>query len=164
MNVISSRVRSDFQQVRFRAILNRIWGIVSGQPAGLLPFDGIKKKCRIGNSVYRGIRTVKLKQIIGSLNRPRDFDRSFRPTRDAAFQRWQSVDYAFYKDIHLPPVELYKVGEIYFVVDGHHRISVARKQGQVFIEAEVREFNTKVDITPGVKAKELEMPCALPAV
>jgi hypothetical protein len=51
------------------------------------------------------------------------------------------VDCAFHKDIALPPVELYKVGEIYFVVDGHHRISVARNQGQVFIEADVREFN-----------------------
>lgn len=162
MNVISTRVRSDFQQVRFRAILNRIWEVVSGRPTGLLPFDEIKKKCRMGNSVYRGIRTIKLRQIIGSLNRPRDFDRSFRPTSDAASQRWQRVDCAFYKDIHLPPVVLYKVGEVYFVVDGHHRISVARQQGQVFIEAEVREFNKMVGITPSMKQKELEMPCTSP--
>jgi hypothetical protein len=141
MNVISTRAHSDFQRARFRAMLNRVWGAVAGQPTGLLPFEEIKKKCQLGNSVYRGIRTIKLEQIIGSLNREQDFDRSFRPTSDNAFWRWRSVDCAFHKDIALPPVELYKVGEIYFVVDGHHRISVARNQGQVFIEADVREFN-----------------------
>jgi hypothetical protein len=141
MNDISARARSEFQHVRFRAMLNRIWGIVAGQPTGLLSFDEIRKKCQTGTSVYRGIRTIKLEKIIGSLNREQDFDRSFRPTSDNAFWRWRSVDCAFHKDIPLPPVELYKVGEIYFVVDGHHRISVARNQGQVFIEADVREFN-----------------------
>ena len=62
--------------------------------------------------------------------------------------------------IGLPAIVLYKVGEVYFVVDGHHRVSVARKQGQVFIDADVREFNTGVKITSNMKMKDLELLCA----
>ncbi len=64
---------------------------------------------------------------------------------------------AFYEDINLPPVVLYKVGEVYFVVDGHHRVSVAREQGQEFIDAEVRECATRVNITPELKPEDLEI-------
>jgi hypothetical protein len=52
---------------------------------------------------------------------------------------------------------LYKVGEVYFVVDGHHRVSVAREQGQIYIEAEVRECATRVNITPNIKPEDLEI-------
>jgi hypothetical protein len=67
------------------------------------------------------------------------------------------VDRAFYEDIHLPPVVLYKVGEVYFVVDGHHRVSVAREQGQEFIEAEIRECATRISISPDIKPEDLEI-------
>ena len=76
-------------------------------------------------------------RIVGSLNRYHQFDRAFLPVEDRIGSRWQNVDRAFYEEISLPPVVLYKVGQVYFVVDGHHRVSVAREQGQEFIEAEV---------------------------
>jgi hypothetical protein len=93
--------------------------------------------------------------IIGSLNRYQEFDRAFLPVEDHLASRWQNVDLAFYKDISLPPVLLYKVGQVYFVVDGHHRVSVAREQGQKFIDAEVRECATKVNITPDIRPEDL---------
>jgi hypothetical protein len=97
-----------------------------------------------------------VEQIAGSLNRYHEFDRAFLPKEDQLASRWQKVDRAFYQDVHLPPVVLYKVGEVYFVVDGHHRVSVAREQGQEFIEAEVRECATRVNITPDIKPKTLK--------
>jgi hypothetical protein len=96
-------------------------------------------------------------QIAGSLNRYHEFDRVFLPASDNLANRWQSVNRAFYQDISLPPVVLYKVGQVYFVVDGHHRVSVAREQGQLFIEADVRECSTRVNITADLKPEDLEI-------
>ncbi len=115
----------------------------------------MKAKLHIGGPIYRGVQTVRVDQIVGSLNRYHQFDRAFLPVEDQIASRWQSIDRAFYKDISLPPVLLYKVGQVYFVVDGHHRVSVAREQGQEFIEAEVRECATKVNITPDLKPEDL---------
>jgi hypothetical protein len=103
------------------------------------------------------MKTVRVDQIAGSLNRYHEFDRAFLPKEDQLANRWQKVDRAFYEDIHLPPVVLYKVGQVYFVVDGHHRVSVAREQGQEFIEAEVRECATRVNITPDIRPEDLEI-------
>jgi len=160
MDTLSSRVRSDFNWARSLAMLNRFWNLLSGKPTELLSFDEIKRIKCVGVSVYRGINIVELKQVIGSLNRHHEFDRAFRPFSSVSPERWGSVNRAFYEGVSLPVVVLYKVGEVYFVVDGHHRVSVARKQGQIFIDAEVREFNTSVKITPGVKVKDLELLCA----
>jgi hypothetical protein len=162
MDIISSQILSDYNQARFEAILNRIWHRVTGQPTNLLSFDEIKQRVRIGVPIYRGVKTVKLDQIVGSLNRHKEFDRDFRPTNDNTSWRWKNVNRAFYDDISLLPVELYKIGEIYFVVDGHHRVSVARKHGQVFIDGEVREYSTRVKFTPELKLKDLDMLKTIP--
>ena len=151
----SDRVRSDFSRARRKAFLNRIRSLISGRPTTLLSYDDVKATLHIGGPIYRGIRTVRVDQIIGSLNRYHQFDRAFLPVEDRIASRWQSVDRAFYKEVSLPPIVLYKVGQVYFVVDGHHRVSVAREQGQEFIEAEVRECSTKVNISPDLRPEDL---------
>jgi len=154
---LASRVKSDFARARFKAFLNRARGILAGQPATLLSYEDIKEKLCIGGPVYRGIKTVPVEKIAGSLNRYQQFDRAFLPLEDQSADRWENIDRAFYKEINLPPVVLYKVGEVYFVVDGHHRLSVAREQGQKFIDADVRECSTRVNITPELKPEDLEI-------
>jgi hypothetical protein len=154
---LSERVRADYSRARFKAFLNRVKAIISGQPNNLLSYDQVKEKLHIGGPIYRGIQTVRIDQIVGSLNRYHQFDRAFLPLQDDTASRWQRVNLAFYKEIDLPPVVLYKVGEVYFVVDGHHRVSVAREKGQEFIEAEVRECATRVNITPDLKPEDLEI-------
>ncbi|HJR80664.1 MAG TPA: hypothetical protein VJ821_11370 [Anaerolineales bacterium] len=151
----SEQARADFQRARFKAFVNRLWGTLSGQPTTLLSYDEIKEKLRIGGPIYRGVQTVRVDQIAGSLNRYHEFDRVFLPVSDKLATRWQSVNRAFYQEISLPPVVLYKVGQVYFVVDGHHRVSVAREQGQIYIEAEVRECATRVNITPDIRLEDL---------
>ncbi len=154
---LASRVRADYNRARTKAFLNRIWSVVSGKPLQLLSYDEVREKLHIGGPIYRGVKTVRVDQIAGSLNRYMAFDRAFLPVQDDTASRWQRVNRAFYEEISLPPVVLYKVGKVYFVVDGHHRVSVAREQGQEFIEAEVRECATRVNITPDLKPDDLEI-------
>lgn len=154
---LNSMTQADFGRARFKSFINQVFAVLSGQRNNLLSYDEVKEKLRIGGPLYRGVQTVRVDQIVGSLNRYHEFDRAFLPKEDQLAERWQKVDRAFYEDIHLPPVVLYKVGEIYFVVDGHHRVSVAREQKQEFIEAEVRECATRVNITPNIKPEDLEI-------
>ena len=154
-DIISEQARSDFQKARFKAFMNRAWATLSGKPTTLLSYDEIKEKLHIGGPIYRGVKTVLVDQIAGSLNRYHEFDNVFLPASDQLADRWQSVNRDFYQEISLPPVVLYKVGQVYFVVDGHHRVSVARQQGQIYIEAEVRECATRVNITADIQPEDL---------
>jgi hypothetical protein len=155
---LSSRVRADFSKARFKSFVNQAMAVLSGQhPTTLLSYDEIKEKLHIGGPIYRGVKTIRVDQIAGSLNRYHEFDRAFLPKDDQLASRWQKVDRAFYQDVNLPPVVLYKVGDVYFVVDGHHRVSVAREKGQEFIDAEVRECATRVNITANIKPEDLEI-------
>jgi hypothetical protein len=84
-----------------------------------------------------GRTVVAVEKIVGSVGRSEDFDGDFLPIRRSLGERWKRVDRAFHRGVQLPPVELYKLGGRYFVLDGNHRISVARYQGVEWIEAEV---------------------------
>ena len=91
----SEQARVDFQRARFKAFVNRLWGTLSGQPTTLLSYDEIKEKLHIGGPIYRGMQTVRVDQIAGSLNRYHEFDRVFLPASDKLAPRWQSVNRAF---------------------------------------------------------------------
>lgn len=157
LDEISARVQADFARARSKAFLNDVLALFSRQRNNLLSYDQVKEKLHIGGPIHRGIRTVEISRIVGSVNRYRDFDRAFLPVHNRIANRWQNIDRAFYEDVSLPPVVLYKVGEVYFVVDGHHRVSVARQQGQEFIEAEVRECHVKVPVGPDLQPEDLEI-------
>jgi hypothetical protein len=156
-NELTEKVTSDFSRARLKSFLNRVRSLFSGTPYRLLSYDEVKASLHLGGPIYRGIQTVPVKQIVGSLNRYDEFDRAFKPVDDHLAERWQNIDYAFYKAIGLPPILLYKVGQVYFVVDGHHRVSVAREQGQTDIDAEVREVSSKVNITPDIRPEDLSI-------
>lgn len=154
---VASRTAADFARARTKAFLRDILGAVLGGPRRLLSYDQVKQRLRIGGPIYRGVHSVELARIVGSVNRYVDFDRAFLPLHNRIATRWQQVDRAFYEDVSLPPVVLYRVGEVYFVVDGHHRVSVARQQGQEFIDAEVRECRVKVPVGPDLGPEDLEI-------
>jgi hypothetical protein len=156
-NNYSQEAKADFSRARWKAFVRSVLASLRGEKNTLLSYDEVKEKLRIGGPIYRGLRTVPLSQIVGSLNRYHEFDAAFLPKNDENAGRWQSVDRAFYQEVSLPPIVLYKVGEVYFVVDGHHRVSVAREQNAEFIDAEVRECSTKVKITSGLKSEDLEI-------
>ncbi len=113
---LTSQVSSDFKRARKKAFLNKMRAILSGQPTTLLSYSEVREKLAIGGPIYRGVETVEVKKIAGSLNRYHEFDRAFLPKKDNTAERWQRVNRAFYKEISLPAVVLYKVGDVYFVV------------------------------------------------
>ena len=154
---ITAQDRADFGAARLKAFFRDMLAFLRGQRNDLLSYDEVREKLKIGGPIYRGVKTVRVDQIVGSVNRYRDFDRAFLPTQVHTAERWQRINRAFYNDISLPPVLLYKVGDVYFVVDGNHRASVAREKGQEFIEAEVRECSVRVPVHPDLQADELEI-------
>lgn len=151
------RSRADFASARARAFLRGALAYLTGQPNRLMVFDEVKEKLRLGGPIYRGVRTVEIARILGSVDRYRDFDRAFLPMTARTAERWMKVNRAWYDDLGLPPVLLYKVGDVYFVVDGHHRVSVAREQGRTTIEAEVRECAVRVPLTADLEPGQLEV-------
>jgi len=131
-----------YQKGFFRAILNKL----SGRDSGLLSFEEIRRSLDIEGETDRGLQEVAIDKIIGSLSRYQDFDKSFLPRQTFTRNRWQNIDKALIRGEFLPPVELYKVGDFFFVIDGNHRVSVAREQGQKFIDAHVRELELPFSI------------------
>jgi len=147
---LNEQVDSDFTRARRQALLRRISARLRKNPASnqLLCFDDVRRVLRAYNRHYLGRRVVEVEQIVGSVGRCRDFDGSFLPARASVAERWKRIDRAFHRGEELPPVELYKVGEAcYFVVDGHHRVSVARYHGVPTLEAVLTEFRPKL-LTP----------------
>jgi hypothetical protein len=106
----------------------------------LLSFDDVRREHAANNRRPRGTRVVEVDQIVGSVGRWDEFDRSFLPARASVGQRWKRIDRAFQRGEDLPPVELYEIGDAYFVADGHHRVSVARYHDVPTVEATVAEF------------------------
>jgi hypothetical protein len=150
------RAQADFNAARTKAFFRDLVALVTGRRNALLSYNQVREKLRIGGPIYRGVQTVPLDKIVGSVNRYKDFDRAFLPTQKHTAARWQRVSRAWYNEVSLPPILLYQVGDIYFVVDGNHRVSVAREQGQTDIDAEVRECHVKVPVTPDLEPDDLE--------
>src|SRR5437879_4228902 len=90
--------RADFASARSKAFFRSVLAFFTGRHNDLLAFDEVKEKLRIGGPIYRGLRTVRLDQIVGSVNRYRDFDRAFLPTQDHTGSRWRRVNRAWYED------------------------------------------------------------------
>ncbi|HOE34568.1 MAG TPA: universal stress protein [Anaerolineaceae bacterium] len=148
----------DFKKARSKAALQRFWAGIRGKSMDLLPYDEISAKLQAFNKVDRGLQTVKVKDIVGSVGRNEDFDRNFSPLNDADIFRWAQVKTAMTSPIGtgVPPVSLYKVGEAYFVLDGNHRVSIARQMGLDEIEAYVTEIYTRVPISASITPEELQ--------
>lgn len=112
----------------------------------LISFEEIRHTLPLQGQRYLGFQFVPLDNIVGSEGRPHEFDRTFLPRQRYSQSRWVSIDKAHYKSVTLPPVELIKIDEVYFVRDGHHRISVAWTRSQEFIEAYVIEIDAPISL------------------
>jgi hypothetical protein len=152
MDLITQQAERDFETARFRAFLGDVAAMIARRPNELVSFDAVRRSLPIYGSSYRGVQEVPLEKIVGSAtNRYNDFDRAFLPAQVRTKTRWKRIDEARLRDIALPPIQLYQVGEVYFVRDGHHRVSVARQLGQKFIDAEVIEMRTRAPLAAFVE-------------
>lgn len=150
-----SQAREDFNRARRKSFLQSITALLSNQTNELVPFEEVRTRINIRGMVSRGLQHVPLSKIIGSEGRYADFDRRFLPRRNQTSGRWQSVDVAHYASIPLPPVDLYKIGEVFFVKDGNHRVSVARERGMVEIDAYVTEYMVDVPLDERLSLRTL---------
>ena len=87
-----------------------------------------------------GIHDIDISKIVGSIGRAQDFDRDFMPANDHVLHRWVNIDRIYHDGVGLPAIEVFKLGDEYFVEDGHHRVSVAKFHGQKYIDAHVIEI------------------------
>jgi hypothetical protein len=124
-------------RVRIRAWLGQVWSVLTGHSRRLFQLEIVRATGAVRGSHYAGTQSVPIRQILGSEGRYDDFDADFRPLHARTKKRWLSIALAQYKGTMLPMVELIQVGGIYFVRDGHHRISVAKALGQTYVDAEV---------------------------
>ena len=120
-----------------KAFLGKTFSLLTGHPRTLLDLTGEVSKRKILRQHYGGSRTVPINKIKGSEGRSNDFDCDFNPLHTRTRDRWMSVALARSQGDTLPLVELIRLGEDYFVRDGHHRISVARAFGEDYIDAKV---------------------------
>src|SRR5574340_272027 len=146
-NYIKQVANSDFEVALRRGFWRSVMSWFAQKNNKLLPFDEVRRILPIHGQHYAGLKVVPIENIVGSEARYNDFDRAFIPTQRHTKSRWVSIDMANLQDVILPPVELYKIGEMYFVKDGNHRVSVAREKGQAFIDAVVVEIVTSLPIT-----------------
>jgi hypothetical protein len=126
-----------YARARDRGRKGQFWSTLTGRPRGLLDLAGVEANCRVIASWDAGHQMVSIDQIGGSEGRVHDFDSNFCPLKDYNRERWLGIAAARQRGRALPPVSLIQVGDLYFVRDGHHRISVARALGQLEIEATV---------------------------
>lgn len=148
MNPFSLQAERDFTEARWQAFLNDAAAFLARRPNELLSFDAVRASLPVYGQSYRGVREVPVERIVGTTsNRYADFDRAFLPSQARTKSRWKAIDELRLRDQNLPPIQLYQVGDAYFVRDGHHRVSVARKTGQSYIDAEVIEMQTRAPLT-----------------
>ncbi len=145
----------DFHLARRRANLERLMARITGRSADLLSYQDVRKALRIESLGARGLKEIPLAAIIGSVDRYQDFTRSFLPRQDFLKSRWAKVKTLADDFTGWPPIEVYQVGEVYFVLDGNHRVSVARQMDMGFIQAYVTLVKTKVSLTADMRPDEL---------
>ncbi|MAU01129.1 MAG: universal stress protein UspA [Anaerolineaceae bacterium] len=145
----------DFQQARRQAAMQQLLARFTGEQTELLSYDDVRKKLKVTNVRERGLHDIPVDKIIGSVGRYKDFTRSFLPKSDSGGHRWASVKAAVSDLAGLPPIEVYQLGDAYFVIDGNHRVSIARQLEVPTISAYVTEVKTRVPLTADDDPNEL---------
>jgi nucleotide-binding universal stress UspA family protein len=145
----------DFHDARRRAIIEQLLARLTGRSAELLAYDDVRTKLKATETAPRVLKEIPLDAIVGSVGRYTDFTRGFLPLSEDDETRWVRVRVKMEELSGLPPIDVYQIGETFFVRDGNHRVSVARELGATHIEAYVTEVETKVALKPDVHPDEL---------
>lgn len=148
--------RDDFNKARTREILTKVLHRLVNRKSDMLSLKDAKTILKPKSENYRGMMTVPISLIVGSEGRYRDFNKEFLPKHQHLRSRWERIDVAYYKQINLPPIRLYKMGGVYFVRDGNHRVSVSKMKGVEFVDAEVVELTSEVEIKPWMTKEDLK--------
>lgn len=156
-NVEYFRALEDFRRARAKAELKKLWSGITGKSESLLPYDKITSKIHLKSHSSKGLRDIPVNAIVGSVNRYQDFDKAFLPLHDESMERWAKVKAMMLAPggSGLPPIQVYKIGDAYFVLDGNHRVSIAQHLEFDVIQAYVTEIRTKVNLSPDDSPEEI---------
>ena len=152
--------QSDFTRARRKRAVATLAARLRREPddvSQILPFDEVVEALGRAAERFAGLQTIPLDSIVGTVDRTREFDRSFRPTSPRMRERWERIAAAQRRGEAMPPIDVYRIGELHFVQDGHHRVSVARAQGLETIEARVTEVVTRVQPGEGMRIADLAL-------
>jgi hypothetical protein len=155
-----SDAQSDFSRARRARLLADIGRRLRREPddvALMLPFEEVVESLGRTGQHDLGLQVVPLDAIVGSVDRTVDFDRGLRPTSARLRSRWERINAAQRRGEALPPVSLYKIGDLYFVRDGHHRVSVAKSLGRPDIDAYVVEVTTRIKLGEDTRVSDLPL-------
>jgi hypothetical protein len=150
---LSVRFKADvaFSQARRRVFFQRILGFFTGhQPEHLLSFEQVRSKLKIRDQHYAGTQTIPIDKIVGTTGRYQEFNRAFLPTQDFIRDRWKHIYEVAHGQEGFPPIDVYKIGDVYFVRDGHHRVSVLKELGATTVEATVTELETPIPLSSDI--------------
>ncbi len=129
----------EFSNLRLQALRHDLWARLTGKSNRLSVFPGLAE-VGMANKIFAGCIEIPLEKITGTFDRNQDFDRQFRPLKKHLIERWVNV---YLSRENWPPIVVHKVGESYYVEDGHHRVSVARALGMAYLTASVWEYPSK---------------------
>jgi hypothetical protein len=156
----ASDAQHDFARARRARLLSDVSRRLRREPddVGLiLPFEEVVDALGRTGQVDRGLQVVPLDGIVGTVDRAVDFDRGFRPTSARLRSRWERIAAAQRRGEALPPISLYQVGDLFFVRDGHHRVSVAKSLGRDDIDAYVTEVTTRLKLGADLRVSQLPL-------
>ena len=155
----SADAESDFSRARRRRALARLAARLrrADDVDHILPFEEVVQALGRTGERRLGEQTIPLDSIVGTVDRSREFDRAFRPTSPRVRERWQRINLAQRKGEALPPIDVYRIGDMHFVKDGHHRVSVARALGLRDINAYVTEVLTQVGANREIRLRDLPL-------
>ena len=151
---LRNQARGEVERARLTADVHDLLNVLRRTPNELLPFEWVRH-LHPDAEYQRGTQAIPTDQIVGSVDRYKEFDRYYLPKEPHLDERWIGVRSAQLQGKELPPIQVYKVGELYFVKDGNHRVSVARRQGQAYIDAQVIELHVTVPPEAGDTLKDL---------
>ena len=156
----SADAQDDFSRARRSQLLAELGRRLRREPddvALILPFDEVVEALGMVGEVELGLQTIPLDSIVGTVDRTRDFDRGFRPTTPRVRGRWQRIAAAQRRGESFPPISVYRVGDLHFVRDGHHRVSVAKSLGREDIDGYVTQVRTRVGTGEGLRLADLPL-------
>ncbi|HKW08561.1 MAG TPA: ParB N-terminal domain-containing protein, partial [Candidatus Dormibacteraeota bacterium] len=152
------RAIQDFDAARARAFRRSLTGILTGRAQRLRSIDPLLRAAGFEGRSFGGVHEIPLDRVIGSAApdfKSGDFDPGFLPINRRMRERWTRIYQAMVEGDELPPIDVYKVDDNYYVIDGHHRVSVARNLGRPTINARVINVRTRAPLPPGTDAEAL---------
>jgi hypothetical protein len=152
--------QTDYARARRRSTLDRLTARLRREPADfnlILPYEEVVQALGYRGERRLGLQTITLDSIVGSVDRTRDFDRRFRPTSRRTRKRWERMATAARRGESFPPIDVYRIGEVHFVKDGHHRVSIARAQRLPDIDAYVTEVQTELGAERTITLRDLPL-------